>query len=328
MSKNFFRTILFKILYQIEDFVIINKEWKVERMNGKKLKVVEYNLSFGSNERLVNVFGCFKHKKNGNQYLIYADCDTTYNIVYYGSSHLKENSILSMECKSEKDEEAIKEYIFKVTNKENLNSFEMISLENITGIEIISSNKLEVKSEVLAALVDLTIPKPITPESQNQEQTTKKKSSKKGLILLLLLAVIGVGGYLYANTLTSDQKGITKSITCTKEYNHNTLNAKVKEESIYYFSPNEQLQNVQTTTIYQFLQKEDYQDFMNKGTIYKYMPDADTTGGFSQDDANNSIKFIEKTTIDSGYKEPTSYEEVFSYYRKEGYTCNEELENQ
>ena len=49
-------------------------------------KVVEYNLSFGNRARMVNVFGCFKYKPTNNLYIIYADVDTKYNIVYYGSS--------------------------------------------------------------------------------------------------------------------------------------------------------------------------------------------------------------------------------------------------
>ena len=35
-------------------------------MNGKTLKVVEYNLTFGGTDRFVNVFGFFKYKKTRN----------------------------------------------------------------------------------------------------------------------------------------------------------------------------------------------------------------------------------------------------------------------
>ena len=34
------------------------KEWMVDRMNGKVLKVMQYNLQFGATDRFVNVFGC------------------------------------------------------------------------------------------------------------------------------------------------------------------------------------------------------------------------------------------------------------------------------
>ena len=136
-------------------FVIIKLEWKVLWMNGKTLKVIEYNLSFGSNERMIHVFGVFRYKANNNLYIVYSDVNIQYNLIYYGSSFVKETSILSMECKSKQDEEIVKEYLFKVTARESLDNFEMISLDKIEGIEIISSNKLEVKPEVLYQMVDL-----------------------------------------------------------------------------------------------------------------------------------------------------------------------------
>ena len=124
-------------------------------MNGKELKVVEYNLTFGGKARIVNVLGLFRYIKNNSLYVIYTDKDTTYNIINYGSSHIKNDSILSMTPKKE-DEEIIKEYIFKDANKEELNGFEVQSLESINSIEIISSNKLEVKPEVIQSLIEKT----------------------------------------------------------------------------------------------------------------------------------------------------------------------------
>ena len=40
-------------------------------MNGKVLKVVEYNLEFGKQARMVNVFGVFRYLPNNNLYIIY-----------------------------------------------------------------------------------------------------------------------------------------------------------------------------------------------------------------------------------------------------------------
>ena len=120
-------------------------------MNGKALKVIEYNLSFGQNARLVNVFGMFRYKKNNYLSVLYDDVGSTYSVIIYGGSHIKGNSILSIGCKPE-DVEIVKEYIFKTINGEDLSDFEIISLENIEGIEIISSNRLELKSEVINSL--------------------------------------------------------------------------------------------------------------------------------------------------------------------------------
>jgi len=127
-------------------------------MNGKTLKVVEYNLTFGSSDRIVNVFSFFKYKNNGNLYVIYTDINTKYELIYYGTGHIKNNNLLTMACKIE-EVEIIKEYIYKLTNNESLENFEVYNLEDINDIEIVSSNKLEIKLEVIRKLEELTIPK-------------------------------------------------------------------------------------------------------------------------------------------------------------------------
>lgn len=293
-------------------------------MNGKVLKVVEYNLSFGNQARMVNVFGCFKYKPTNNLYIIYADVDTKYNIVYYGSSHVKETSILSMECRDKKEEEVIKEYIFKVTQKEELSDFEIISLDKIEGVEIISSNRLEVKPEVLASLVDLTIPKPVVEEKPLKKDTPKKKKSKKILMILLGIILLVFVGVIYFTTLTPKDK-ISKTILCTKTSNHDTLNATLTEESIYQFDYHDTLSSVDTTETYQFLDEEDYQDFINKGIYYRYMPDDNTEGGWDKDDLKHTFKIIIKERIDSGYDKPINYEDVLASSKKEGYQCEENI---
>ena len=117
------------------------KIWKIkgDKMNGKELKVEENTLTFGASTRKVNVFGLFKYKPNNNLYVIYTDIDTTYSVVHYGTSHMKNDSILSMSSNKDRDENIIKEYIFKVTEKEDLSNFEIINLDSIEKIEITST---------------------------------------------------------------------------------------------------------------------------------------------------------------------------------------------
>ena len=89
-------------------------------MKGKEIKVIEYNLTYGNNVRLVNVLGCFKYKENDNLYIVYSDVINNYNIIYYGSSHIKDKSVLSMQCKNEKDKEtSIKKVKEKISEKNN-----------------------------------------------------------------------------------------------------------------------------------------------------------------------------------------------------------------
>ena len=47
--------------------------------------------------------------------------------------------------------------------------------------------------------------------------------------------------------------------------------------------------------------------------------------GYEQDDTNYTFKTMKKISIDTDYNKPTSYEEVFSYYKAEGYICSEKI---
>ena len=293
-------------------------------MNGKEMKVIEYNLTYGSSARLVNVLGCFRYKANDNLYVVYSDVVNSYNIIYYGSSHIKDKSILSMECKNEKDEEIIKEYIYKVTNKEDLSNFEIISLDNIDGIEIISSNKLEIKKDILDKLVELTIPKKEIPEEEKKVVSKKKKSSKTLILLPLLIVILGVGLYIYLTPKSENTSD--KNITCTKQYQHDVLPATINEEQKFNFNNNDILESVDISETYTFNTEEDYLDFINEGTYYKYMPATETEGGWNKDDEKHIFTIYKKERITTGYKKPTEYEEVLSYYKLENYSCSENID--
>lgn len=293
-------------------------------MNGKELKVVEYNLTFGKNARMVNVFGCFRYKENNSLYIIYADVNTKYNIVYYGSSHVKNDSILSMQCNNKKDEEIIKEYIFKVTNKEKLDDFEIIPLEKIEGVEIISSNKLEIKKEVLDSLTELTIPKKEIPKEEVKEKPKKKKSSKL-LMFLIMIILIGGGVYLYFNTMNKEES-VAKIIVCTKTYKHNELEANVSEEQTFNFNNQDTLESIDIVQAYKFMTEDSYLDFINKGLYYKYMPDEDdANGGYKFYDDSYTYQMTMKEYVDIAYDKPTNYEDVLAYYKDDGYSCNEDI---
>ena len=292
-------------------------------MNGKELKVVEYNLTFGSNERLVNVFGVFRYKKNNSLYLLYADVGTNYNIIYYGSSHIKDKTVLSMSTKEE-TAEIIKEYIYKVTNNEELDNFEIISLNDIEGVEIISSNRLEIKKEVLIDLIDKTIPKKEKVEDNSKKDTGKKRKSNKLVFLLLIIIIVLGGAYIFL-TLIQDKDNTAKTISCTKETTNRSINAEEEENIIYNFNNKDTLENTETTLVFKFDTETDYQDFIMKGTMYKYVKVDDLDAGYKNDDINYTVTITSKESIDSSYQKPTNYEEILSYNKREGYTCEEKI---
>lgn len=295
-------------------------------MNGKVLKVKVSNLEFGAKDRYVNVLGCFKYKPNGNIYIVYADTDLKYSLVYYGSGHIRQGVALCMSCREKAEVEIIKEYIFKMTNKEDISNFEIYSLEEINEIEIIGSDKFEVKPEVLTEVVNMLFPKKEEKEEEKKVEEPKKKNSSilLGLILGLLIVGMGYFGYQYYLSLSSNNT-TEKSITCVKKYQHDELKAMVDETNKYNFNTSDKLKTVDSTFIYQF-NESGYQEFIMKGIYYKYMPSSDIDGGWDKNDDEYTFKVITKEEVDDvGYSEPTDYEEVLSYYKVKGYTCTEEI---
>ena len=292
-------------------------------MNGKKLKVTEYNLTFGSTDRYVNVFGFFKYKKNGNLYIVYTDIDTKYELVYYGISHQKNNNLLSMSCKEE-EQEIIKESIYKVANQEPLDDFIVFTLEDITGIEIISSNKLEVKLDIIRKLEELTIENE-QKKLEEQKTTNEAKKSKKGIktILTLLIIVLFIGGGYFFLTTTINSNKIVKTINCTITTNDNKINAVLEENNTYNFTNNNKLQFVEGINLYTFNEQVDYESFINNGTVFDYMPES--AKSYTPNNDNFTIKYETRREIDSSYQEPTEYEELINYYKNRGYVCSEQI---
>ena len=292
-------------------------------MNGKVLKVVEYDLTFGKDARMVNVFSVFRFRKNNGLYVIYADVDTQYNVVNYGGSHIKGNTVLSIGGKPN-DDEIIKEYIFKIINGEKLDDFEVISLDSIEGIEIISSNHLELKTDVIQQLIDKTIPKKEVIEEEVKKPVKKKKKGKLLIILLLLIAIGGGAYYFLPNYLSNNDK-VSKVVDCTLTSSNQSLNASVEEKRTLNFDYKDVLKSIDTTIIFHFNSEKDYEDFINRGTMYKYMPEDETKGGFKQDAGNNIFTIMKKEEVDSNYTNAVNYEEVILENKREGYTCEEKV---
>lgn len=293
-------------------------------MNGKVLKIKSSSYEFGAQDRFINVLGCFKYIPNGNIYIIYSDIDPKYNIIYYGSGHVRDVQALCMQIRNLEEEEVIKEYIFKMINKESLDNFQFISLDSVEGIELIGSSKMEIKSEVLLNLIDMVIPK---KEGKNEVvvETTPKEKKKNSNILLIFIAIIGIIG-IFLLFLPREPKDTTeKSITCTKKYKHDTLTADIDETTKYKFNFNDKLEQIDYNFIYQFT-KENYQDFILRGTIHKYVP-SKKEGTWTKDDVNYIFTTTIKEVVDNSYNNPTDYEEVLSYNKKNGYTCTEKIES-
>ena len=290
---------------------------------GKIVKVFTNDLTFGQKERQVYIHGVFKYNKNNTNYIVYADINNEYNLIYYATAHIKENSILTLDAKKEEDNIAIKEYIYKLTNKESLEDYELININNINMIEIIGFNKIEVKPEIISSLINLTIPNETKEEPIINEGPTKKKNSSKLLIIILLLAVLSFGAYMFLNSKIQTS-GIEKYIICKTSYNHKELNAIVYEEKTFNFNNKDTLETIDSLESYVFSTNDDYLEFINKGLFYKYMP-TDNNGGYKQEDENNTFKLTTKEKVDASYKEAINYEDILANFKSKGYSCEESI---
>ena len=287
---------------------------------GKVLKVFTNELTFGSNDDKRNVFGVFKYKKNNVYYVVYSDIKNTYNIVYYGSCYIKNDSIIVLEAKEKEHGEIIKEFIYKIVNKEELSQYEIVNLDTIETIEIVGYSKLEVKTDIEKSLVDITIPKQIDVVVSNENNS--KKKSPFAIIMLLLVIMMGGFGYYYFKSNNKVSDDIMGVIVCKKSYSHNELPAVVNEERTFNFDSNDSLMYINNYNNYVFNNSDDYFDFVSKGLYFKYAPN-DNDGGYNLDDDKMTYSVSYKENIGSNYSYPTDYEEVLTYYNNAGYVCEE-----
>lgn len=288
---------------------------------GKKVRLNDYNFTYGKKEVELNIMCFFKYTKDNNLYAVCCeDSNIPYGIMNYGTAHLKGNSLIIIGCK-EPLPEMIKELLFKIYNQESLEGFEIRDLSSIEMIELVSPNKFELKKEVLEGVVAKTIPKPVVVETTTIQPKKNKKTVP--LILILLIMVGGIFGFLFLNS-DNDEDNTVRSIMCKKEYNGVDIEAVVIEDNTYNFNGNDILEYINKSTTYKFYSEDDYLDFVNKGLYYSYIPS--DNGGFTLDDENFSLIIIEKEEIVGDYFLPTEYEEVLSYYKNNQYVCSEQLE--
>ena len=132
-------------------------------MIGKKIKVNDYQLTYGKETIYLNVYGAFKYIKNGNKYTIYS-YDNNKNKLYYGTYFKKGKEAVVMSSK-QNSKEIIKEFIDMIIKEKDNKSFEILSLEEITSMEIIDEFVYD-ESVDISTLYDKTIPKPIIKEEK------------------------------------------------------------------------------------------------------------------------------------------------------------------
>lgn len=258
-------------------------------------------------DRKVSVFACFEDTKYMNNYVIFAfEGEYEKNRLYYGSVHLKSNSIVIFSIKeSEKKiiDKFIQEYL-----ESKLNEFKIIDISNAEKVELVSYNNMEYKE--LKKLDELSIVR-----KKNDEVIEEKNKKPIGLYLLLLLLILSSIGltllYMFPEKFTIKYKELVCSNTM---YDENImLNYNIEKD--IKFDSKDKIVSINTIREYVFLLEEDYLEFKNNDKKYEYFNSGE---GYKFIDENLSFKVIynENSVIDD-------YEEMLTYLKKEGYNCIE-----
>lgn len=286
-------------------------------MKGKTLRVIELEKKIEEKEHMLDVYAVFKDLKYGNVYTIYKDNnDITSDVLHYASSHFKQSTLVVLDVKEKgKVEELVKELVWNILNNVNSNDFEMLDLKDIDRVEIIGSNTLKVKDEVLSTLKKLCIPK---VKQTNDEQKIK---SSAWILALGFTIAIGIASY-FVITHKEEFKPETFNLICTKEYEDDELNAKVDYNDTLIFNTNYELVERNIIMLYTFNSTDSYNEYKRLGLYYKINPVSSSSKmEYIDDDINNVFTIKESVTTEKEYFEATEYSEVVDRMNFNNYKC-------
>jgi len=278
-------------------------------MQGKRLRVNEYKLTYGQETMYINMYGAFKNKKNGNKYTIYSYENK--NKLHYGTFFQRGKEAVIMSSK-EDISEIIKEFTESLLNSSENEKYEILSLNEIETAQIIDEHKLNIAVD-LNKLKDLTIPKIIVKE-EKEENKDKKPVSIAGIFFTLFVIVVIAFFFVNPEVIM----GKDKNYFCTKSYSHKSLPAEVYEELLITFNGKGEVINIDKTSDYKFTNPDRYKEFVDKSEIYQYMNEGDT---YKLIEVESKYRVFSNIKIEETELIPKKEDELISYYQKNEYTC-------
>lgn len=282
-------------------------------MTGKKLKISNNDLYGNQDERQVAAFVCFNHLKYMNNYVIFSFVgEYDKNILYYGSIHLKTNSLVIFAVKENE-----KVYIdtFReqfLTNTIDPKEYQIIDISQIEKAELVSFT--EVPYDKISILDNLTISKPMT---KKQEETKESKPFFLYFLLIVLIAFLSFITYLKFNPNIIPEP---KVLTCTNNFYNQELKMNYEEIRKVLFNPNGTINKIDVTNTYTFSDEETYLDFKNNDKETEYFKNI------------NNFEYLDDTLSINIYYEGSTiietYDDMYNYLKKEGYECLEGTNNE
>lgn len=285
-------------------------------MKGIRMMVSTNDLVPSNEEVYVKLFVVFKDKKYGTKYIIYTDDNE--KELYYGSPLISNDRIVIMKFKDIKDEEMVKEFVWNYLNDKPTSNFDIIELpSNLTKLELIDSNSLDVKEEYIKKLMDIFFKK---EEPKVEEQVVKpKKSNGKFIIFLLILVGLGFGGYIYLSNNPELILGKNIYYECTKKYQNNELDTDISELVDITFNNSKILTKHTKQITYKFNDSDIYYEFKEKNLKYNYVEES---GADKFVDEELSYVLDVEYNLNKDYKLPKDYDELLDYYKVKDYSCS------
>lgn len=281
-------------------------------MKGKILKISSNDLYGNTDDRLVAVYACFTQKKYMNKYIIFSIYgENDKNKLYYGSIHLKTNSLVVF---SVRDEEInyIKPFIDEYMNDSiNETEYELIDLDKIEKIELISYNSLDF--DKLAYLEEKYIPK-----VQNNDKENGKKNKGMGTIflyILLFILIILLMGISYLHFFPEDFQIELKTLRCTNTLHNSRLEMDYQIDKNIDFDKDDKFKHINVIERYNFMNQEQYLEFKNNIDKDDYFK-IDGSYKYNDDDNQFVVMYKENSIMED-------YNEILEYLKGEGYECVE-----
>ncbi len=284
---------------------------------GKKLKVKDYQFKIGSINENVNVFACFKY--HGNQYAIYQDINNK-KLLYYGTMHISNNILVVLGMGRNDDVQCVKDFVTKLYSGQDLSDYQIIPLDSVSKIEIISYSSFELLDSVMKKLEELTIPK--DPELEKKKMQAEANGHPVLYVLTffaVILAIVGFFVYLNRDRLF----GHERTVICTKD-KARQYNADVVEEIILVFNKSRVLRAYTLYDTFTFDTSKDFDDFYLTGRYYHVFDDIGSENlQISSNEDSRKYRVGYSVTNLQNYSGPREYNQALEYYTTDKFECKE-----
>lgn len=277
-------------------------------MHGKILKVVSNDLYGNATDKKVVVFACFNHLKYMNKYIMFTYMgEYDKNILYYGSIHEKDKTIVIFKVRKEEEEYINKFREDYLAGTVNDSEYQILDISMMEGVEIVSSTEIE--CDKLALLDEKSIRHSSNIEL---EENDTKKPVFLYVLLVVLIALLGGITYLY---FTDDGSSNDKELVCSIDKYDNTIMVNYNEERSILYNRNNKIISVTINDKYVFDDIDKYNEFKDNKKEQEYFK---KNGTFKYDDSKLMlmVSYKDDNIIDN-------IEEMKSYLESEGYSCKE-----